>query len=215
MYNALIKERGDDFMKFCDVLNNYTEILSCTAKELCALSGISAATFSRYKRGERVPELGSDSFENLCRAIEKTAEQKNILGITYEKIKNDFAACEDFVSADREALHRNFNALIAVLDINLNKLCRHTSYDVSTVFRIRNGTRNPADPHKFAASVAGYVAREHGSPQDAALLSGLIGCEEAELSDSSARFEKIQSWLLSSQKYEKKRNRYFKLFNKA
>ena len=61
-----------------------------------------------------------------------------------------------------------------------------------------------ADPHKFAASVAGYVAREHGSPQDAALLSGLIGCEEAELSDSSARFEKIQSWLLSSQKYEKK-----------
>ena len=64
-------------MKFCDVLNNYTEILSCTAKELCALSGISAATFSRYKRGERVPELGSDSFENLCRAIEKTAEQKN------------------------------------------------------------------------------------------------------------------------------------------
>lgn len=204
MYNALIKERGDDFMKFCDVLNNYTEILSCTAKELCALSGISAATFSRYKRGERVPELGSDSFENLCRAIEKTAEQKNILDITYEKIKNDFAACEDFVSADREALRRDFNALIAVLDINLNKLCRHTSYDVSTVFRIRNGTRNPADPHKFAASVAGYVAREHGSPQDATLLSGLIGCEEAELSDSSARFEKIQSWLLSSQKYEKK-----------
>ena len=105
-----------------------------------------------------MPELGSDSFENLCRAIEKTAEQKNILDITYEKIKNDFAACEDFVSADREALRRNFNALIAVLDINLNKLCRHTSYDVSTVFRIRNGTRNPADPHKFAASVAGYVA---------------------------------------------------------
>ena len=102
-------------------------------------------------------------------------------------------------------MRRNFNALIAVLDINLNKLCRHTSYDVSTVFRIRNGTRNPADPHKFAASVAGYVAREHGSPQDAALLSGLIGCEEAELSDSSARFEKIQSWLLSSQKYEKKK----------
>lgn len=44
-------------MKFREKLNEYMERLSCSAKDLCTLSGISAASFSRYKNGERVPEM--------------------------------------------------------------------------------------------------------------------------------------------------------------
>lgn len=58
-------------MKFCDKLNEYIAMLSCTAKELCALSGISEATLSRYKSGERVPELGTKGFDGLCLGIRK------------------------------------------------------------------------------------------------------------------------------------------------
>lgn len=36
-------------MKFCQQLSEYLCRLSCTGKELCALAGISAASFSRYK----------------------------------------------------------------------------------------------------------------------------------------------------------------------
>ena len=48
-------------MKFCEQLGKYIEQLSCTAKELCELSGISPSTFSRYRSGERIPEIDRKS----------------------------------------------------------------------------------------------------------------------------------------------------------
>ena len=50
-------------MKFSEKLNDYIEQLSCTGKDICNLSGISAASLSRYRNGERVPELGTKPFE--------------------------------------------------------------------------------------------------------------------------------------------------------
>ena len=56
-------------MEFNEKLNEYINNLSCTAKELCELSGLSAATLSRYRSGERVPEMNSDALWQLCCAI--------------------------------------------------------------------------------------------------------------------------------------------------
>lgn len=53
-------------MKFCEQLGKYIEQLSCTAKELCKLSGISPSTFSRYRSGERIPEIDTVAFDGLC-----------------------------------------------------------------------------------------------------------------------------------------------------
>lgn len=53
-------------MKFAEKLNEYIERLSCTGKDICNLSDISASSLSRYRNGERVPELGK-TFESLCR----------------------------------------------------------------------------------------------------------------------------------------------------
>ena len=36
-------------MKFCEQLGKYIELLSCTAKELCELSGISPSTFRLWQ----------------------------------------------------------------------------------------------------------------------------------------------------------------------
>lgn len=63
-------------MNFTVKLNEYMELLCCTGKELCDLSGISAASFSRYKNGERVPEIGAKPFEGLCNAIAQIAAQR-------------------------------------------------------------------------------------------------------------------------------------------
>jgi len=55
-------------MKFCEQLGKYIEQLSCTAKELCELSGISPSTFSRYRSGERIPEIDTvTGFATLLR----------------------------------------------------------------------------------------------------------------------------------------------------
>ena len=40
-------------MRFYEQLNQYMKVVNCTAKELCTVSGISAAALSRYRSGER------------------------------------------------------------------------------------------------------------------------------------------------------------------
>lgn len=44
-------------MNFSQKLNEYMEVLSCSAKELSQQSGISASSFSRYRNGERFLNL--------------------------------------------------------------------------------------------------------------------------------------------------------------
>ena len=183
-------------MDFNYKLNEYMERLSCTARELCSLSGISAASFSRYRNGERVPELGTKPFEGLCSAIAQIAVQKGITDITTDSVKASFLACEDFVSIDKEILRQNFNTLLIALNINLTRLCQYINYDASAIFRIRNGTRNPGNSEQFASAVASFVARENQTPPEISAVAELIGCTADKIQDISVRHSKIKGWLL-------------------
>ena len=145
-------------MKFSETLNNYIEKLDCKAKDICKKSGISAATLSRYRSGERLPEPNSEPLKRLCAAISEIARVKGVEGICEERVFAEFSNTEDFESLDTKQLFENFDMLVNVLNININKLCRNINYDVSTVFRFRNGTRKPAEPTKFAVAIAGYIS---------------------------------------------------------
>lgn len=63
-------------MRFYEQLNQYMKVVNCTAKELCTVSGISAAALSRYRSGERVPDVHSETFEALCSPIETLCIKK-------------------------------------------------------------------------------------------------------------------------------------------
>lgn len=183
-------------MTFSEQLNGYMEQLACSARELGDLGDISAASLSRYRSGARVPALGTKAFENLCSAIARLAAKNNLPEITTDAVKAAFLACEDFAGADKEALRQNFNALLSALPINLSQLCQYTNYDASAIFRIRNGTRKPADADRFAAAVASFVTRELQTAYEIAAVAELIGCETQEIDDLSVRYAKIKSWLL-------------------
>jgi len=183
-------------MKFSEKLNDYIEQLSCTGKDICNLSGISAASFSRYRNGERVPELGTKPFEDLCCALAQISAQKGELQITADAVKKAFVSCDDFVSTDKELLRKNFNTLLSALNVNLTQLCQYTNYDASAVFRIRNGSRKPGDAERFASAVASFVTRTMQMPSEIAAVAELIGCDIDEIYDLSVRYAKIKSWLL-------------------
>lgn len=183
-------------MTFSEQLNDYMEQLACSARELGDLCGISAASLSRYRSGTRVPALGTKAFENLCSAIARLAAKNNLPEITTDAVKAAFLACEDFAGADKEALRQNFNALLSALPINLSQLCQYINYDASAIFRIRNGTRKPADADRFAAAVASFVTRDLQTAYEIAAVAELIGCETQEIDDLSVRHTKIKSWLL-------------------
>ncbi len=186
-------------MKFCEKLTEYMTRLGCTGRELCALSGLSTANLSRYKTGKQVPELGTPGFDGLCAALEQLAREKGAEDITAASVRESFLACDDFVGADREQLRLNFSALISALNINLNRLSRYTSYDVSTLFRIRSGSRKPADSQQFAGAVASFVAREVQTPTDLAALAELLDCSAEDIEDISARYTRLRSWLVQEQ----------------
>lgn len=183
-------------MKFSEKLNDYIEQLSCTGKDICNLSGISAASLSRYRNGERVPELGTKPFEDLCCALAQISAQKGKLQITADAVKKAFVSCDDFVSTDKELLRKNFNTLLSVLNVNLTQLCQYTNYDASAVFRIRNGSRKPGDAERFASAVASFVTRTMQTQSEIGAVAELIGCDIDEIYDLSVRYTKIKSWLL-------------------
>lgn len=183
-------------MKFSEKLNDYIEQLSCTGKDICNLSGISAASLSRYRNGERVPEFGTKPFEDLCCALAQISAQKGKLQITADAVKKAFVSCDDFVSTDKELLRKNFNTLLSALNVNLTQLCQYTNYDASAVFRIRNGSRKPGDAERFASAVASFVTRTMQTQSEIGAVAELIGCDIDEIYDLSIRYAKIKSWLL-------------------
>lgn len=65
-------------MNFHEKLNEYIQMLPCTAKELSELSGLSAATLSRYRSGERVPDMHSSAFPSSVLPLPGSRNKREI-----------------------------------------------------------------------------------------------------------------------------------------
>lgn len=187
-------------MNFHEKLNQYIDMLNCTAKELSAASGLSPATLSRYRSGERVPEINSDTFIQICRGIavlfESNCPEKKL---TEDMIIESFLQCPDIIATDKEEFRKKFNTLFSALDINITKLCQYTNYEVSTLSKIRSGSRNPSDTVKLAAGIAGYIVREANKPDKKAILVKLTGCSPEDSDDTARFYECIRDWLIAGQ----------------
>ena len=104
-------------MDFKDKLSEYIEMLGCTGKELSEASGISAATISRYRSGERVPEAETENLKNLVHGIVRIAEKKNRTDLTVRSVSDSFAPCVRNNTIDVAKLQENFNTLLTALVI--------------------------------------------------------------------------------------------------
>lgn len=181
-------------MKFCEKLNHFIMEIDCTAKEICQSAGISAATLSRYRTGERTPESDTEIFGQLVAAL-STISAAHGGALSAEEIRAELEACSDVATVNREQLRINFATLTDAMDISISQISKYVSYDDSTIFRIRSGSRQPSDPVKFAAGVAECAAAECETQIEQ--LAEVLGCEAQKLSDFPARFSQIESWLLS------------------
>lgn len=184
-------------MTFKDKLSEYIEILDCTAKDLSDNSGLSPATISRYKSGERVPEADSDNFSNLVKGIVAIAESKNISDITIQAVTDAFSGLVKNNSVDVTKLQANFNTLLNVLPVSISELSRFLNFDASYISRIRKGQRQPANPQEFAFGVASFIARRYLSNSEKIVISDLIGCDINELSNFNSYQKLLSEWLIN------------------
>lgn len=185
-----------DNKRFHEQLNEYLEELDCTAKELGEVSGVSAATLSRYRSGSRIPDAGTEAFNSICEAIGRIAGQRGIETLTEETVRESFLRCLDMTAVDKEQLRTNFNILATALNMNMARLCQQINYDSSTVFRFRNGSRQPAEPEKFAEAVAKYVAENYTEAAEREKLARILQCDACEFVEQEHSADRIKRWLL-------------------
>ena len=183
-------------MRFSEELNRYILKLDCMAKELADAAGISAASLSRYRSGDRIPELDSDHFQRLCAAIARLALERHMEGVTEQTVRKTFEACADYSVEDLAHLGQNLNTLLRVLHMSIGKLCQDINYDASSISRFRNGSRQPPEPEQFAMAVAAHTARYYGAPEQLGILSALLGALPEQLEEESVRAAYIRDWLL-------------------
>ena len=107
-------------MKFNERLNDYIEIINCTAKDLCKVSGLSPSTISRYRSGERVPEINSEALERLCEAIVILAENKQP-NITKKSVIDSFLECDDVIPKNTLEWLQDLDGIIKVTSYNVEE----------------------------------------------------------------------------------------------
>ena len=103
-----------------------------------------------------------------------------------------------------EQLRKNFNALAEALNISISRLCKFTNYDSSTVYRIKNGSRRPAEPKKFASAVADFTAVEMSDDSGIAAMALLFDCPAEALAE--------EKWLLTE--HDSENGRVFDFLSK-
>ena len=180
-------------MEFKDKLNEYIELLSCSAKELAEEAKLSPATLSRYRRGERLPE--KNQLSALIDGIAAIAEKKNIPIPKPSKLKAELEALCAPHSADCEVLRRNLNTLLLLFPLSVSELARELNYDPSHISRIRGGERQPADPLAFAADTARFVTRRYADASDKAIAAKMMNCGVQDIAAPADYFCRMSEWL--------------------
>lgn len=160
---------------FHDRLNEYITQLGCSGRELAEASGLSPATVSRYRSGERRPESAAEQRAKLVSGIARLAESRGVPALTEEAVAEGFRPFFPEESFDAGHLRAALNTLLTTFSISVSDLARSTNYDASYLSRVRSGQRRLADPERFIAAVAEHVLRRCDTPAERDILAELTG----------------------------------------
>ena len=181
-------------MTFCEQLNTYIKQIGCSSKELVNASGLSTSVISRYRRGDRRPNIRGKQLVQLADGLYELSSSKK-LNITRDEIYSNLSSSLNDVSIDFEQLSKNFNELIATLNINMSELSRFSFYDASLLSKIRTGNKTPSKPKTFIENVCSFVVNRYKSENDKKSVAILIGSNSKDLKDNSNYYNRLFKWL--------------------
>lgn len=182
-------------MKFNDYLNQYIEMLDCSAKELADACGLSSAVISRYRSGERVPAADSSHLDKLVAGLSELFKARNDPDMTDAKIRAQLTLAISQEQIDFENFVSNFDSLCTALSINMKTLAQASSFDVSYLYRVRSGQRHPSDLNAFCSNLCRYIVSYHSDPASKETVASLSGCTPAQLQTSADYENHLQNWL--------------------
>ena len=188
-------------MTFSELLNEYICIFRCTAGELANASGLTQASLSRYRNGQRMPE--TDTLKKLASGIVRIAAQ-NGTDLDFDLVFSQLAEAAGIVKTDHTQFSGQFSFLIDAIPINLSELAKSMGYDPSYLSRIKKGQRMPADITKFSESLSAFLLRKYGGSEKMELICKLLNCCTATDTFSHPDFTAAMTrYLCSSEPKEK------------
>ena len=144
-------------MTFSELLNEYICIFRCTAGELANASGLTQASLSRYRNGQRMPE--TDTLKKLASGIARIAAQ-NGTDLDLDLVFSQLAEAAGIVKTDHTQFSGQFSFLIDAISINLSELAKSMGYDPSYLSRIKKGQRMPGRYHEICGEPERFFAAE-------------------------------------------------------
>lgn len=184
-------------MDFCDKLNEYIKKIECSSKDIVEASGLSSTVISRYRKGDRTPNLKSDQLEKLVIGLAKICKNKNI-DIKEDKIYEDLLHSLNGITIESEQLSNNFNEIIYILNINMAELSRFIGYDASFLSKIRNGTRFPSKPQDFIEAISNFIVLKYNEKEYKKKISLLINIPIESLDNTNEYKRQIKKWIASN-----------------
>ncbi|MGN0583970.1 MAG: helix-turn-helix transcriptional regulator [Ruminococcus sp.] len=160
-------------MTFRELLNEYISQLNCTASELAEASGLTSASLSRYRSGQRMPE--ADTIKKISAGIAGIAEKNGQTDISYESVLSRFTEELEIANPNQEVFSDHFALLVNTMKINLNELAKCMGFDPSYLSRIKKGQRIPGNINKFAESLSHFLMRKYNSSEETDQICKLIG----------------------------------------
>ncbi len=184
-------------MNFSDELNNYLDLLNCSAKDICKASGLSATIVSRYINGKRTPRVDSEFFIKIAESIYELSLEKKInlnKDEIINKLKNSINSninYDDFIN--------NFNTLIIELKINNTDFAKALGYDSSFISKVRTKSRKPSDLNSFINNICNYIATTYKSTEQKNTVAKILNCSEESLNSDDNYKSLIEKWLVAPQ----------------
>ena len=123
-------------MRFSERLNEWMELADCTAKELSEACGLSAATLSRFRSGERTPDQEGLNLllQGLCSIAACKGKQ-----LSPDSLYAQCTDCMDLQRSDPEALRTKINRLLTVLHISSAELAKAMTLPFFPAFAAGSG----------------------------------------------------------------------------
>ena len=147
-------------MSFASVLDSYCNALGCTNKEIAERCGMAPSTLSRYRSGERAPEMGSDAVERLVAGIVELSCEHGIDGIWREDIVR--SALEGSLPGSKMlgmSYGARVSALMTLINMRNSEIAVILGLSPSYMSRIRSDERAPSGNRELAEKFAYVVAQ--------------------------------------------------------
>lgn len=161
------------------------------------LSGISSSVISRYRNGEREPQINSDTVTALSEALSAIASRKHVEGMSQESILSSFQNVLLTKSNDYGNFLRKFNLLYDELSLNMKDISAFTNFDTSFLYRIKSGERKTSDLPAFCDKISKYLVYSYSSLESKDKVAYLLGISYHDISEEKAYYTAVYKWLLS------------------